>query len=1810
MMTCTINEMITIRDFMYSTNANVVFYSPHGHYWMPTQCPLLMCNGAGCLATNKKMIPCPGLLILEEKRLGKNSKDQTATRTHTYKEWQCAEGLLKLATVPSLFQSAVDVFIDGQEERYETLRKHMVLPPVDYDLQSVCIRLTTSPYALYDLRKSEWSEEWFERIRGFPNPWGTVRCTLPWFVTLRTLKRSFPKDADHHAKFLVSDVLDFQSLFAYSETDVGEHMRLLLSGDVETNPGPVQSRPLPVRYNDPRTVKLENAIQRRDEKIRTLISHLRRQCKDRRNKIFVQMFDGVTTSLTAAQREMAGLNGNLERVCDFLDKSLPTLTDQVTKLCSSGINQYVSMKNDLMALTIVCLFVKLFMCLKKYKLAIVILLIFTLRYFNIDSKVIQYVCELRDSITSVKAQFSCEDVLYHSYYPMCGKFLFAFLAFLAVKKLPGKSDWDNYLLRLDRIPKAFAGANKIVDYCSEYFELATDQVKTMVLGKSHLELKRFRSQHEEVKEWASQVRKYVDLEERNKIDVDIEIANEVESLYRRGLEFQADALMDRELQRLVSITLVPARELFQYVSSSPIKGGGPRMRPICLWLVGESGIGKTEMVYPLCIDVLRSMGLMRREDFHHQVYGRQVETEFWDGYKGQKIVIYDDAFQKKDDKVTGNPEIFEVIRSCNTFPQHLHMAALHDKNTFSAAELLIYTTNDCNVSLESITFPQAFYNRIGEHAYRVQPKAEFSKLIGSTKKRTLDLSKINKDIPIDLSVYEFQKMQYDSTCDKKWVDVGSPIDYTTFAEFVCNEWKTKKQQSLSKLKFLEEYAIRAQVGDEQFYACEYNSEFFLNDIKVRQSRSESLLDIEASYAEDDKLWEAYMNHKSSVSVAPTSKWDVFRSKIDVAMTRARGYANECMVRMQEVWNQHPILVTSGIVGTIIAVVGLTLNLFGTLGEKVDESESECDSRFVSADAEVSSSGDVRTGRATVRVVEVGVSGDAKTPRARVAQIESNLDKQLHTHVVAQGCSDAVAHKLVTDVLTKNTYRLTYERNGVDVAIGNCTFLRGWVCMIPYHFLSALYARKLAPSAVISFSQSKYANIIQIPLSHFINVGVDDFSLTDNCVQVKFADDTDRDCVLVNLCRKMCHPHRDILKHFVRKSDQGKLVGKFNGTLATYHHSGGELYRAYQWLQSIRPMDKEIEICMPEDGYVYPVQSYTQRDCYEYNAPTQIGDCGSIVGIYNQRLERKLCGMHIAGTKAEYGYACPLTQEALETALLQLEKSSSISAQFYFESPSCVDAESECEVPSGLFCPIGKSELRVGQATKTSLLPSKLHGCLSTPIMCPAILKPTVIDGELVDPLLKGLAKCGVATAIIPDQDVRDAALDVCQVVLNQYNTQLDKTKYQRVLTYEEAVRGTLDDDFMRAVNRTTSPGFPYLLDNKGSVGKTKWMGSSEDFDFTSKAALALRADVESLIANCKNGILRDVVFVDTLKDEKRELGKVAMGKTRVFSAGPQHFVIAFRQYFLPFSAWLMHNRIDNEVAVGTNPYSVDWHRIAKRLQTKGPNVIAGDFGNFDGTLCSQVLWSIFFDIYVPWLESFIDLKTPKGGDHYRVCFGLWAHLVHSVHIFGDNVYMWTHSQPSGNPFTVIINCLYNSMIMRLAWIKIMSTKNPSLRSMRHFRKYVSMISYGDDNCLNISNSVLEYYNQLTISEAMTEMRHEYTDESKIGELVKSRTLSDVSFLKRSFVYDPSLCRYVAPLKKSVIYEMLNWTRNTIDPDVILMDNIDVAMREIVLHGRAEYEELRDGIVRNLGKLPQIPQILSFEQYKYDFANAGDDLYAW
>jgi hypothetical protein len=299
----------------------------------------------------------------------------------------------------------------------------------------------------------------------------------------------------------------------------------------------------------------------------------------------------------------------------------------------------------------------------------------------------------------------------------------------------------------------------------------------------------------------------------------------------------------------------------------------------------------------------------------------------------------------------------------------------------------------------------------------------------------------------------------------------------------------------------------------------------------------------------------------------------------------------------------------------------------------------------------------------------------------------------------------------------------------------------------------------------------------------------------------------------------------------------------------------------------------------------------------------------------------------------------------------------------------------------------------------------------------------------------------------------------------------------------------------------------------------------------------------------------------------------------------------------------MHNRHHNGIAVGVNPFAEEWNLLASLLNQKGKKVVAGDFSNFDGSLNSQVLWSIFHNIYIPWIKDKIDLSEKE----YRICFGLWSHLVHSVHIFGDNVYQWTHSQPSGNPMTAILNSIYNNFIIRYAWHLVF--KGTNLQSQLKFKKYVYMIAYGDDNVINIADDVIDKFNQITISDALATINHKYTDEGKTGQLIAFRSLEEVQFLKRGFLYNDNLARIVAPLDIATIWEMLNWVRvskSQLDLTSIVLTNVDVAFRELVYHGPREYEELALVIASKSYLFPsQKPIIRPYDAMLYDVEHGWD-----
>jgi V8-like Glu-specific endopeptidase len=593
---------------------------------------------------------------------------------------------------------------------------------------------------------------------------------------------------------------------------------------------------------------------------------------------------------------------------------------------------------------------------------------------------------------------------------------------------------------------------------------------------------------------------------------------------------------------------------------------------------------------------------------------------------------------------------------------------------------------------------------------------------------------------------------------------------------------------------------------------------------------------------------------------------------------------------------------------------------------------------------------------------------------------------------------------------------------------------------------------------------------------------------------------------------------------------------------------------------------------------------------DYDLETISGMCGALLSISNKLIHTKLIGFHVAGGTGVLALGALTTRQFLEEALQAHVEKFGIPKSYLIDgrlpySQAWVDTS--CQVS---LLDVGDC-LNIGIApspsypSETQLGPSLVFDKIQKHIAKPAHLRSIKTEEGLVDPMLKGIKKImGVQTFV--DPNLLDAAA-------NDVFQGLGKPQFGKgiVHTYEEAILGVTDDPYKRPINRTTSPGYPYNLNNK-SKGKTAWLGDGEDYIVDNPE---LKQDVENLILDSKQGIRGNAISIATLKDEKRPIAKVDAGKTRVFEACPQHLVIAIRQYYLYFAAHVMRNRIDNGVAVGINPYSLEWTKLAHHLQSKGNQMIAGDFSNFDGSLLMQILVKIMEKIN-EWYDDDEESQMVRAA--------LWEHICNADILVRGEVIRKTHSQPSGNPLTVIINSLFNGIVMRIAYLIL--KKEQGLPAICDYRKHVAEIIYGDDDIKSVSVEILDWFNQLTLTKALASFGLTYTDETKTGNILPWKPLEDVAFLKRKFVIQPD-GTFLAPMDIESVLEITNWIKGKARISATI-ENCEQAIMELALHPQAEYEYWSNRIreeLANIGHNIVVPTYYEqMEVYRYN-----RDLYA-
>lgn len=809
------------------------------------------------------------------------------------------------------------------------------------------------------------------------------------------------------------------------------------------------------------------------------------------------------------------------------------------------------------------------------------------------------------------------------------------------------------------------------------------------------------------------------------------------------------------------------------------------------------------------------------------------------------------------------------------------------------------------------------------------------------------------------------------------------------------------------------------------------------------------------------------------------------------------------------------------------------------------------------------------------------NGPRMPRKQRLAQGLVNCETEMHIGARKHAPRDQVQIQQTTQVLLNNSVWLQAVDESGMCCRSNGVFLVGRTMITTAH--TVLHPPHIDPIKYLVI-QNPYSSIpaIKIPIEQC------------QISQAFQLDGSPVDLALISFPPVVPNRPR-ILSKFLSASDID-LLKEGDLTFSGFYQINGKTIVQEKYPSSFTVSTKTTEYflhkpdtCPKGSGRcVCPIKIGNHID---YDLETVSGMCGALLSISNRLIHTKLCGFHVAGGAGVLALGALTTREFLQQALDAHVAKFGIPAQYLIDgrlpySQSWVDPTRRVSLLNIGDC------LNVGTApappapSTTQLAPSMIFDKVQSHIAKPAHLKPVFVPGEgIVDPMLKGIKKImGGQTFVDPD---------LLEAAANDVFNGLGKptTGNGIVHSYEEAIVGVEGDAYKRPINRTTSPGYPYNLTNK-SKGKTAWLGDSEEYIVDN---VALKNDVDQLIDDSRNGIRGNAISIATLKDEKRPIAKADAGKTRVFEACPQHLVIAIRQYFLDFSAHVMRNRIDNGIAVGINPYSLEWTKLAHLLQSKGNYMIAGDFSNFDGSLLMQILVKIVEKIN-EWYNDSDENKLIRSA--------LWEHICNADILVKGEVIRKTHSQPSGNPLTVIINSLFNGIVMRIAYMLL--KKEQGMPAVCDYRKHVAEIIYGDDDIKSVSVDIIDWFNQLTLTNALASFGLTYTDETKTGKILPFKTLEEVAFLKRKFVVQKD-GTFLAPMDLENTLEITNWIRGKASRSATI-ENCEQTIMELALHPQNVYEFWSTRIQDELSKVGlKIPVPTYFEQMEEYRHNR--DLYA-
>lgn len=332
----------------------------------------------------------------------------------------------------------------------------------------------------------------------------------------------------------------------------------------------------------------------------------------------------------------------------------------------------------------------------------------------------------------------------------------------------------------------------------------------------------------------------------------------------------------------------------------------------------------------------------------------------------------------------------------------------------------------------------------------------------------------------------------------------------------------------------------------------------------------------------------------------------------------------------------------------------------------------------------------------------------------------------------------------------------------------------------------------------------------------------------------------------------------------------------------------------------------------------------------------------------------------------------------------------------------------------------------------------------------------------------------------------------------------------------------------------------------------------------------------------RRGVDPGFVYTCHLKSEVRSVSKIENCEVRMICGASIPAIVLMRKYLLGVVLFMASNPFVTECAVGLNADSAQWSQLAEHLQQFGGDdrYVAGDYKNFDKgqnlsitMACSKAIWLMVChanNLYNTFnAGDLVAIRTLLFG----LCYPIYDHFGTLLEVNGTN--------PSGNSLTAQKNCISNSIYIRSVWIVLAGLKDVSVvRAVQDYSKCVRQINYGDDLVLAVRKG-FGWFNHDTIADQFGKWNIVFTHADKSLEIGREyERFTDVTFLKRTWVYNDELQGYLSPLDPASIVKSLHYV--TLDATTsVAQAHIVAAFSAVNLcfgYGEEKFAVARDEIV--------------------------------